>query len=45
MPALNVTRDEIDRMIEGARTAIQAVRGQVLQSDIPVQSVSSRGAR
>ena len=26
MPALNVTRDEIDRMIEGARIAIQAVR-------------------
>jgi acetylornithine/N-succinyldiaminopimelate aminotransferase len=26
MPALNVTRPEIDRMIEGARLAIQAVR-------------------
>jgi len=26
MPALNVTREEIDRMIEGARIAIQAVR-------------------
>ena len=26
MPALNVTRAEIDQMIEGARTAIQAVR-------------------
>jgi len=26
MPAFNVTRDEIDRMIEGARIAIQAVR-------------------
>jgi acetylornithine/N-succinyldiaminopimelate aminotransferase len=26
MPALNVTRDEIDRMIEGTRIAIQAVR-------------------
>ena len=26
MPALNVTRDEIDLMIEGARLAIQAVR-------------------
>ena len=26
MPALNVTRDEIDRMIEGARLAIRAVR-------------------
>ena len=26
MPALNVTRDEIDRMIEGAQIAIQAVR-------------------
>lgn len=26
MPALNVARDEIDRMIEGVRIAIQAVR-------------------
>src|SRR6266436_4093865 len=26
MPAFNVTRDEIDRMIEGAGIAIQAVR-------------------
>jgi acetylornithine/N-succinyldiaminopimelate aminotransferase len=26
MPALNVARDEIDRMIEGARIAIEAVR-------------------
>jgi len=26
MPALNVTRDDIDRMIEGARLAIQAAR-------------------
>jgi acetylornithine/N-succinyldiaminopimelate aminotransferase len=26
MPALNVTRDEIDRMIEGARIGIEAVR-------------------
>jgi len=26
MPPLNVTREDIDRMIEGARIAIQAVR-------------------
>ena len=26
MPALNVTRDEIDRMLDGLRLAIEAVR-------------------